>query len=122
VTSALLDRLSKLFTTVLAALEGERGVWVVGGAVRDLLLGLDPGDLDLVVEGDALPVARRAAARLGGDVVVHDRFGTATIRGAGIAFILEPSVRYAGQPGEQATMFVLDPSGNVVNVLSHRPL
>jgi len=88
VTSALLDRLSKLFTTVLAALEGERGVWVVGGAVRDLLLGLDPGDLDLVVEGDALPVARRAAARLGGDVVVHDRFGTATIRGAGIAFDL----------------------------------
>jgi len=88
VTSALLDRLSKLFTTVVAALEGERGVWVVGGAVRDLLLDLEPGDLDLVVEGDAVPVARRAATRLGGEVVVHDRFGTATVRGAGIAFDL----------------------------------
>jgi tRNA nucleotidyltransferase (CCA-adding enzyme) len=88
VTSALLDRLSKLFTTVLAALEGERGVWVVGGAVRDLLLGREPRELDLVVEGDAVPVARRAAARLGGDVLVHDRFGTATVRGGGIAFDL----------------------------------
>ena len=87
-TSALLDRLSNLFTTVLAALEGERGVWVVGGAVRDLLLERAPRELDLVVEGDAVPVARRAAARLGGDVVVHDRFGTATVRGAGIAFDL----------------------------------
>jgi tRNA nucleotidyltransferase (CCA-adding enzyme) len=88
VTSALLDRLSKLFTTVLAALEGEQGVWVVGGAVRDLLLGLEPGDLDLVVEGDAVPVAQRAAARLGGEVLAHERFGTATVRGAGIAFDL----------------------------------
>jgi tRNA nucleotidyltransferase (CCA-adding enzyme) len=88
VTSALLDRLSNLFTTVLAALEGERGVWVVGGAVRDLLLERRPRELDLVVEGDAVPVARRAAARLGGDVVVHDRFGTATVRGGGVAFDL----------------------------------
>jgi tRNA nucleotidyltransferase (CCA-adding enzyme) len=88
VTSALLDRLSKLFTTVVAALEGERGVWVVGGAVRDLLLEREPRELDLVVDGDAVPVARRAAARLGGDVLVHDRFGTATVRGAGVAFDL----------------------------------
>ena len=40
---------------------GEQRVWVVGGAVRDLLLGGVPSDLDLVVEGDALAVARRAA-------------------------------------------------------------
>ena len=92
-TSALLDRLSKLFTTVLVALEGERGVWVVGGAVRDLLLGREPRELDLVVEGDAVPVARRAAERLEGEVVVHDRFGTATVRGAGVAFDLAGSRR-----------------------------
>jgi tRNA nucleotidyltransferase (CCA-adding enzyme) len=93
VTSGLIDRLSKVFTTVLAALEGELGVWVVGGAVRDLLLGRDPHELDLVVEGDAVPVARRAAARLGGDVVVHDRFGTATVRGGGVAFDLASARR-----------------------------
>ena len=31
---------------------------------------------------------------------------------AGIQFIIEPYIRFAGQPGEQATMFFLDPSGN----------
>jgi tRNA nucleotidyltransferase (CCA-adding enzyme) len=88
VTSGILDRLSKLFTTVLSALDGEHGVWVVGGAVRDLLLDREPTELDLVVEGDAIPVARRAAERLGGEILVHDRFGTATVRGAGVAFDL----------------------------------
>ena len=78
---------------VLAALAGEQLVWVVGGAVRDLLLGRVPGDLDLVVEGDAVAVARRAAARLGGEVLVHDRFGTATVRGASGSFDLAGSRR-----------------------------
>ena len=64
----------------LDALAGEPGVYVVGGAVRDALLGRVPRELDVVVEGDAEPVARRAAERLGGDVAVHDRFGTATVR------------------------------------------
>jgi tRNA nucleotidyltransferase (CCA-adding enzyme) len=77
--------MSKLFTPapVLAALPG---TWVVGGAVRDLLLGLAPGDFDVVVEGDAVAVARRAAASLGGEVVVHERFGTATVRAGDLAF------------------------------------
>jgi extradiol dioxygenase family protein len=34
------------------------------------------------------------------------------LTGAGIQFIIEPYIRFAGQPGEQATMFFLDPSGN----------
>ena len=59
------------------ALADVPGVWIVGGAVRDALLGRDPRDLDLVVEGDAEAVARR----LGEDAVVHDRFGTATAVG-----------------------------------------
>jgi len=45
-----------------------------------------PRELDLVVEGDAVAVARRAAERLGGDVVVHDRFGTATVRSPAATF------------------------------------
>jgi extradiol dioxygenase family protein len=36
------------------------------------------------------------------------------IRAAGMSFILEPRVRYPGQPGEQATMFLLDPFGNAL--------
>jgi hypothetical protein len=36
------------------------------------------------------------------------------LRAAGVAFVIEPYVRFAGQPGEQATMFLLDPSGNAL--------
>jgi tRNA nucleotidyltransferase (CCA-adding enzyme) len=77
--------MSNLFTAapVLAALPG---TWVVGGAVRDLMLGLAPGDFDVVVEGDAIAVARRAAASLGGEAVVHERFGTATVRAGDLVF------------------------------------
>jgi tRNA nucleotidyltransferase (CCA-adding enzyme) len=84
----------------LDALRGEPGVHVVGGAVRDTLLGRAPHELDLVVEGDAAAVARRAAARLGGIAVVHDRFGTATVRAPATTFDLASTrrERYA-RPG-----------------------
>ncbi len=36
------------------------------------------------------------------------------VRGAGVEFVVEPHVRFAGQAGEQATMFFLDPSGNAL--------
>jgi tRNA nucleotidyltransferase (CCA-adding enzyme) len=83
VSHAVLDRMAKVFTTALAALEGEEGVWAVGGAVRDALLERPPRELDLVVEGDAVAVAQRVAARLDGEVVEHERFGTATVRAPG---------------------------------------
>jgi tRNA nucleotidyltransferase (CCA-adding enzyme) len=61
-----------------AALRG-RQVWVVGGAVRDLLLGGTHADIDLVVEGDATEVA----AMLGAELKAHERFGTATVEVGG---------------------------------------
>jgi tRNA nucleotidyltransferase (CCA-adding enzyme) len=51
-------------------------VFVVGGAVRDLLLGRGRADLDLVVEGDAFALA----SRLGAEPLAHERFGTAKVR------------------------------------------
>ena len=36
------------------------------------------------------------------------------VRNAGVDFIIEPYIRFKGQPGEQATMFFLDPSGNAL--------
>ncbi len=60
---------------LLRRLGDATGVHLVGGAVRDLLLGSEPSDLDLVVEGDASSVAKR----LGGTVRAHDRFGTSTV-------------------------------------------
>ena len=81
----LLDRLIRLpvAAPLLPVLRGIPEAWVVGGAVRDLLLGGAPVDLDLVVVGDAEAVARRLAEALGGELQVHDRFGTATVRAGG---------------------------------------
>jgi extradiol dioxygenase family protein len=42
------------------------------------------------------------------------------VRAAELAFVLEPRIRYPGQPGEQATMFLLDPSGNALEFKSFR--
>ena len=38
------------------------------------------------------------------------------LSGAGVEFVIEPTVRFAGQPGEQATMFFRDPSGNALEL------
>ncbi len=52
-------------------------LYIVGGFVRDLLLDLEPVDFDLVVEGDAIGLARALAGNYGGKVSSHTRFGTA---------------------------------------------
>jgi tRNA nucleotidyltransferase (CCA-adding enzyme) len=54
-------------------------VYAVGGFVRDLLLGAVAPDLDLVVEGDGIVFARRLAEEIGGTLLVHGGFGTASI-------------------------------------------
>jgi tRNA nucleotidyltransferase (CCA-adding enzyme) len=55
-------------------------LYIVGGFVRDLLLGAPSTDFDLVVEGDAIPLARKLAKHYGGRVSSHRRFGTAKWR------------------------------------------
>src|SRR5690349_10870030 len=58
-------------------------LYLVGGAVRDLLLDRPNLDLDLALEGEVAPIARDLAAATGGRAVLHHRFGTATISGPG---------------------------------------
>jgi tRNA nucleotidyltransferase (CCA-adding enzyme) len=55
--------------------------FAVGGFVRDLLIGAAPPDVDLVIEGDGVAFARRLAEEIGGCVLVHRSFGTASIEG-----------------------------------------
>jgi tRNA nucleotidyltransferase (CCA-adding enzyme) len=70
-------------------------VYLVGGAVRDLLLGGQPYDLDLVVEGDA-----GALAMILGPARIHDRFGTSTVRLDGFAYdIARARTETYAQPG-----------------------
>ncbi len=65
---------------VVAARDGhEPGVFVVGGTVRDILLGEEGADIDLAVEGDAIAFAYVLADALGGRVTPHPKFGTAIV-------------------------------------------
>ncbi len=57
--------------------------YLVGGPVRDNLLGCPTKDLDISVVGDAPALAARLADAAGGRLTVHQRFGTATVETAG---------------------------------------
>jgi tRNA nucleotidyltransferase (CCA-adding enzyme) len=59
------------------AAELEMPLYFVGGLVRDLLLDKRPTDIDMVVEGDAIRLARRLRRKLGGETRSHAQFGTA---------------------------------------------
>ena len=62
------------------------------------------------VDGHEVPVPHF------GVVLDWDHFQTlaAQLRGHGVRFVIEPYIRFAGQVGEQATMFFRDPSGNAL--------
>ena len=77
--------LDDLLRHVQAVAAGVRGCYLVGGAVRDLLLR-EPGfDVDLAVEGDGIAFATELAARLKGHVRPHEKFGTAVVVSEGAA-------------------------------------
>lgn len=59
-------------------------LYLVGGSVRDLLLGRPIRDLDLVTESEASNLASAIAEKLGGSLISHGRFGTATVQLAGL--------------------------------------
>ena len=71
--------LDHLLRQVQAVAAGVRGVYLVGGAVRDLLLGTPGFDIDLAVEGDGVAFAEDLARRLRGHVRPHRKFGTAVV-------------------------------------------
>ena len=64
---------------LLPALDGLPRAYLVGGAVRDLLRGAEPVDVDIAVESDARSAARAVADRLGSGAREYERFGTATV-------------------------------------------
>ena len=52
-------------------------LYMVGGSVRDLVLGRPINDFDIIVEGDAIALARSLSRKHGGGVTAHTKFGTA---------------------------------------------
>jgi extradiol dioxygenase family protein len=81
---------------------------------HQIVAHLAPGEARAVaaheVDGDAVPV-RHFGLVLSMDAwqALADR-----LRAAGTRFVIEPHIRFRGQPGEQATMFLLDPCGNAL--------
>ncbi len=72
--------------------------------------GGDAGLINNAVDGHAVPVPHF------GVVLRWDDWQAlaARLASARIDFVIPPYIRFAGQPGEQATMFFLDPSGNAL--------
>jgi poly(A) polymerase len=70
--SRLADHLPLLRAAAEAAARRGQEVWLCGGTLRDLLLGLDPPDVDLAAGGDALALGRELAERAGGRFVPLD--------------------------------------------------
>jgi tRNA nucleotidyltransferase (CCA-adding enzyme) len=72
-------RLMRIADAVARLGSRAEGVYVVGGTVRDLLLGEEGFDVDIAVEGDAIAFAYALAEELGGRATPHQRFGTAIV-------------------------------------------
>jgi putative nucleotidyltransferase with HDIG domain len=73
-----------LRATRAALPERGAGAWFVGGAVRDLLIGIPVTDVDIAVSGDSREVARALHRELGGDIFsLSDRFGTWRVHAIG---------------------------------------
>jgi len=53
--------------------------YLIGGTVRDLLLGTENLDIDVVIEGDAIAFGEALARELHGTIISHKRFGTCTV-------------------------------------------
>lgn len=69
----LLERIAKV------AKKSGVSVFVVGGFVRDLLLGIANKDIDIAVEGDGILFASHLAQEFEGRVKVHKKFGTSVV-------------------------------------------
>ncbi len=98
----------RLAVRTIGTLADEAGLraHVVGGFVRDMLLGRPNLDVDVVVEGDGLAFAEKAAEALGYRVRVHKRFGTAVLVASKTLHIDITSARteYYTRPGALPTV------------------
>ncbi len=67
----------KLLKTIgESASEEHMSAYIVGGFVRDLILEKPGFDFDIVIEGDAISLAKKLSSKYGGKLVCHSRFGT----------------------------------------------
>ena len=88
-TRTLLPRVSFLLSAIAdIAAQLDMPLFLVGGPVRDMLLGTPLKDLDLVTEGDASVLGFEISKELGGEVTSYSQFGTCTVKLEGGRFDL----------------------------------
>ena len=73
------EMLSAVMLISELAQKESKKAYLVGGFVRDLILGVKNLDLDVVLEGNAISFTRRFAENVKGSLVAHAKFGTATV-------------------------------------------
>jgi uncharacterized protein len=84
--------------------------------VAHLAPGMEPREHSNEVDGHDVPVPHFGAVLpMAQWQALADK-----LRGAGVEFVIEPNIRFDGQPGEQATMFFLDRSGNAIEIKAMR--
>lgn len=112
-----LDRTRAFYRDVLGCAEGRSAPTWVDFDFFGHQLSLHLGE----------PFETRATGRVGDHLVPMPHLGVVLpmadwqalaerLRGREVEFVIEPSVRFEGEPGEQATMFFLDPDGNPIEV------
>ena len=118
-----LDEARRFYAGVLGCAEGRSSDrWVdFDFCGHQLVVHLDSSGQDLKeatndVDGKAVPL------RHFGVVLEWERFPEVErrLRDAGVEFVIDSYVRFEGLPGEQATMFLTDPSGNALEFKSFR--
>jgi extradiol dioxygenase family protein len=80
--------------------------------VAHLVSGAGAGGASNPVDGHDVPVPHFGAVL---DMQAWDALA-ARLEAGGVEFAIPPTVRFRGQPGEQATMFFRDPSGNALEI------
>lgn len=71
------NHLAIIRSVASVAVEERSPIYIVGGFVRDLMLDRPSTDFDIVVEGDAIQMAKIVSSKYGGSITIHKRFGTA---------------------------------------------
>lgn len=112
-----LDEARRFYVDLLGCREGRSApTWVdfeLFGNQLSCHLGTPPPAAGVGhVDGIAVPMPHF------GVIVTFEEYErlAARLAAAGLPFVIEPRLRYAGEPGEQGTFFLLDPSGNAIEI------
>ena len=112
-----LDEARRFYVDVLGCREGRSAAtWIdfeLFGNQLSCHLGTPAPTADVGhVDGIAVPLPHFGA------ILGTDEFEpiAARLAAAGVAFVIPPRTRYAGEPGEHRTLFCLDPSGNAIEL------